>query len=80
MRIITFLRALFIKRLNKEDGLLINNDQIIPTLAFMTLGIVIVIAIVQFFSIMRKRKQREQTALTRSSEEKRARHGSVIHE
>ncbi len=60
--------------------MVINNDQIIPTLAFMTLGIVIVVAVVQYFTHMRKRNQREQTPLTRSSEEKRSREGSVIHE
>jgi len=59
---------------------LIHDDQIIPVLAFMTLGITIVIAIVQFFSVMRKRRQREQTPLTRSSEAKRTREGSVIQE
>ncbi len=65
---------------NEEDDPLINNDQIIPALAFMTLGIVIAVAIIQFFSIMRKRRQRQQTPLTRASEEKRARQGSVIRE
>jgi hypothetical protein len=65
---------------NEEDDPLINNEQIIPALAFMTLGIVIAFAIFQFFSIMRKRRQRQQTPLTRASEEKRARQGSVIGE
>lgn len=59
---------------------MINNDQIIPALAFMTLGIVLVIAIAQIISTMRKRREREQTPLTQSSEAKRDRRGSVIHE
>ncbi len=58
--------------------MIINNEQIIPALAFMTLGIVIAFAIIQFVSHMRKRRQREQTPLTRASEAKRERQGSVI--
>jgi hypothetical protein len=53
-------------------------DQLIPALAFMTLGIVIAFAIFQFFSVMRRRRERQQTPLTRASETKRAREGSVI--
>ncbi len=58
--------------------LVIHNEQIIPALAFMTLGIVIVFAVMHFFSHMRKRRERERTPLTRSSENKRANEGSVI--
>jgi hypothetical protein len=57
---------------------LIVNDQIIPALAFMTLGIVLAFAIIQFFSIMRRRRERQNTPLTHASEVKRARQGSVI--
>jgi hypothetical protein len=53
-------------------------DQLIPALAFMTLGIVIAFAIFQFFSVMRRRRERQQTPLTRASETKRTREGSVI--
>jgi hypothetical protein len=59
---------------------LINNEQIIPALAFMTLGIVLAFAIMQFVSIMRRRRERQNTPLTRASETKRARQGSVIQE
>jgi hypothetical protein len=57
---------------------LINNDQIIPALAFMTLGIVLAFAIIQFYSIMKRRRERQRTPLTQASEHKRARQGSVI--
>jgi len=57
---------------------LINNEQIIPALAFLTFGIVIVYAIVQLFSAMRTRGERQQTPLTRASEQTRAREGSII--
>ncbi len=55
-------------------------DQVIPALAFMTLGIVIAFAIFQFFSVMRRRRERQNTPLTRASETKRVRQGSVIQE
>ncbi len=57
---------------------MLNTDQVIPALAFMTLGIVIVFAIMQFFSIMKRRRQRQQTPLTQASELKRSRQGSII--
>ena len=57
---------------------MLNNEQIIPALAFRTFGIVIVYAIMHFFSAMRKRNQRQKTHLTRSSEQKRDREGSII--
>ncbi len=62
----------------EEEFPLITTDQVIPALAFMTLGIVIAFAIFQFFSIMRRRRERQQTPLTQASELKRARQGSVI--
>ena len=73
-------RAESLSRSYEENNPLINNEQIIPALAFMTLGIVIAVAIVQLFSIMKKRRERQHTPLTRSSESKRKREGSVIHE
>ena len=53
-------------------------DQLIPALAFMTLGIVIVFGIMQGFSIAKKRRERQDTPLTHASEVKRARQGSII--
>ena len=53
-------------------------DQVIPALAFMTLGIVIAFAIFSFFNVMRRRRERQQTPLTQASELKRARQGSII--
>jgi hypothetical protein len=61
-----------------EDHPLLSTDQVIPALAFMTFGIVIVYAIVSFFRTMKGRSEHQQTPLTRASEEKRARHGSII--
>ena len=56
---------------------MLSTEQIIPALAFLTFGIAIVYAIVNFFSITRKREG-EQSPLTRASEQRRAREGSVI--
>jgi hypothetical protein len=71
--------AMALKPALKQHGRpVLNNDQIIPALAFMTFGIVIVYAIGHFFSAMRKRNERQQTPLTRSSEQKREREGSII--
>ncbi len=55
-----------------------NNDQIIPVLAFVTLGIVIVIGIMQYISIQRRRNLREETPITQASERKRSDRGSMF--
>ena len=57
---------------------MISDNAIIPVLAFVTLGIVIVIAVVQYISIQRKRNQREQTPMTQASENKRSDRGSMF--
>jgi hypothetical protein len=56
---------------------LLSTEQVIPALAFLTFGIVIVYAIVHFFSTTRKREG-QQSPLTRASEQRRAREGSII--
>ena len=57
---------------------MLNTDQIIPALAFMTFGIVIVYAIVHFFRTSKRHGEDRQSALTQSSERKRDREGSII--
>ena len=60
-----------------EEHPLLNTEQVIPALAFLTLGIAIVYAIVHFFSTTQKREG-DQSPLTRASELRRAREGSII--
>ena len=57
---------------------MISDNAIIPVLAFVTLGIVIVIAIAQYISIQRSRNLREQTPITQASEKKRSDRGSML--
>ncbi|MBT3071779.1 hypothetical protein KKP04_12980 [Rhodomicrobium sp. Az07] len=52
---------------------MISNEYIIPTLAFMTLGIVLVFAGVHFARFMQKRRERQNTPLVRRSENTRDR-------
>lgn len=56
----------------------LSTEQFIPTLALMTLGIVAVYAIVNFFRTKQRQGDRQQTPLTRTSENKRARDGSIV--
>ncbi len=57
---------------------LLSSEQLIPALAFMTLGIAILYAIVNFFRTAKRQGERQQTHLTRTSEQTRAREGSII--
>ena len=57
---------------------MLSTEQLIPTLAFMTFGIVIVYAIVHFFRTSKRQGEDRQSPLTRASEQKRARQGSII--
>ena len=55
-----------------------NYGQFIPALAFMTLGFVIAYAAMSYVNVSRKRRERQDTPLTRSSEAKRTNQGSII--
>lgn len=57
---------------------MLSTEQLIPALAFMTFGIAIIYAIVHFFRTSKKQGEDRQSALTRASEQKRAREGSII--
>ena len=57
---------------------MLSTDQVIPALAFMTLGLVLVYAIMNYFRTMKRKSERQQTPLTRASEEKRDHQGSII--
>ncbi len=61
-----------------EESLLLSTEQLIPALAFMTFAIVIVYAIVHFFRTSKRAGEDRQSHLTRASEQKRAREGSII--
>jgi hypothetical protein len=50
---------------------LINNENIIPTLAFVTLGIVLVFVAVHFARFRQRRRERQNTPLVRRSENSR---------
>ncbi len=56
---------------------LLSTEQLIPALAFTTLGIAILYAIVNFFRTAKRQGERQQTPLTRASERTRAREGSI---
>ncbi len=57
---------------------MLNSDQLIPALAFMTFGIAIIYAIVHFFWTSKRAGEDRQSALTRASEQTRDREGSII--
>ena len=57
---------------------LLSTEQLIPALAFTTLGVAIIYAIVHFFWTSKRRGDRQQTPLTQASERKRANEGSII--
>ena len=57
---------------------MLNTEQVIPALAFMTFGIAIIYAIVHFFRTTKRQGEHQQTPLTRASERTRAREGSII--
>ncbi len=57
---------------------MLSGDQLIPTLALMTLGIAIIYAIVNFARTKKRQGERQQTSLTQASERTRAREGSII--
>jgi len=62
---------------DKEDGPLINNEHIIPTLEFMALGIVLTFIGVYFSRFMQRRRERQQTSVRRT-EETRGRKGTIF--
>ncbi|MFT4080113.1 hypothetical protein [Rhodomicrobium sp.] len=57
---------------------MINNENIIPTLAFVTLGIVLVFAAVHFARFMQRRRERQNTELVQRSEKTRERQRSAF--
>lgn len=57
---------------------MLSTEQLIPALAFMTLGIAIAYAIVTFFRTAKRQGERQQTPLTQASERTRQREGSII--
>ncbi len=63
---------------NMEEFLLLNTEQLVPALAFMTFAIVIVYALVHFFRTSKTEGEHRHSPLTRASEQKRAREGSII--
>ncbi len=56
----------------------LSTDQVIPALAFMTFAIAIVYAIVHFFRTSKRAGEDRQSPLTRASERRRSREGSII--
>jgi hypothetical protein len=54
-----------------QKEIIMEGDQIIPVLAFVTLGIVLVYAIAQFMWTQRKKRQRQDTPLVQHSEDLR---------
>ncbi|KAI94601.1 hypothetical protein T281_10170 [Rhodomicrobium udaipurense JA643] len=56
---------------------MINNENIIPTLAFVTLGIVLVFALVHLSRFMQRRRERQNTSLVQRSETTRDREQSA---
>ena len=55
-----------------------NSDQLIPTLLFTTLGLVLAVGIFQYVWTMRKKRERENTPLTQTSEDQRRSGDSVV--
>lgn len=49
-----------------------NSEQLVPALMFMTLGAVLVFGVIQLIALMRKRRERENSELSRHSERLRA--------